>query len=58
MDPAMGRIYKIMTEWNLRDIMQPGADYLLELLKHHAAKSLTKQYLEGVNSGSGDAEFI
>ena len=58
MDRAMGNVYKIMPEWNLRDITEPESDYLLDLLKHRATESLFKQYCEGVNGGQGDAEFI
>jgi hypothetical protein len=57
-DRAMGNVYKIMPEWNLRDITEPESDYLLDLLKHRAAKSLCEQYREGVNGGQGDAAFI
>jgi hypothetical protein len=58
MDRAMDNVYKIMPEWNLRDITEPESDYLLDLLKHRATKSLFNQYCEGVNGGQGDAEFI
>jgi hypothetical protein len=58
MDRAMGNVYKIMPEWNLRDITEPESDYLLDLLQHRATKSLCEQYREGVNGGQGDAAFI
>lgn len=57
-DRAMCNVYKIMPEWNLRDITEPGSDYLLDLLKHRATKSLCEQYREGVNGDQGDAAFI
>jgi hypothetical protein len=58
MDRAMGNVYKIMPEWNLRDITEPESDYLLDLLQHRATKSLCEQYREGVKGGQGDAAFI
>jgi hypothetical protein len=58
MDRAMGNVYKIIPEFNLRDITEPESDYLLDLLKHRATKSLCEQYREGLNGGQGDAEFI
>ncbi|OBT47430.1 hypothetical protein VE00_03258 [Pseudogymnoascus sp. WSF 3629] len=58
MDRAMGNVYKIMPEWNLRDITEPGSDYLLDLLRHRATKSLCEQYCQGINGGLGDASFI
>jgi hypothetical protein len=57
-DRAIGNVYKIMPEFNLRDITEPGSDYLLDLLKHRATKSLYEQYAQGVNGGPGDHSFI
>lgn len=57
-DRAMGDAYKIIPEWNLRDITEPESDYLLDILKHRATKSLCEQYREGVNGDQGDAAFI
>lgn len=34
MDRALGNVYKVMPEFNLRDITEPGSDYLLDLLRH------------------------
>jgi hypothetical protein len=53
----MGNIYKIIPEWNLRDLTQES-DYLLNHLKHRATKSLSDQYREGVNGSPGDHMFI
>ncbi|OOF90355.1 hypothetical protein ASPCADRAFT_179201 [Aspergillus carbonarius ITEM 5010] len=57
-DRALGEVYKIIPEWNIRDITKPNSDYLLDHLKHRATTSLTDQYAEGVNGGPGDAAFI
>jgi hypothetical protein len=57
-DRTMGDVYKIMPEWNLRDITEPESDYLLDHLKDRATKSLFDQYREGVNGGPGDHAFI
>jgi hypothetical protein len=53
-DQSMGNMYKVIPEWNLRDLTQPESDYLLNHLKHHATKSLSDQYREGVNGSPGD----
>ncbi|KAH7129563.1 hypothetical protein B0J13DRAFT_482978 [Dactylonectria estremocensis] len=58
LDASLGNIYKIIPEWNLRDITEPGSDFLLELLKHRATKTLPQQYQTGVNGGPGDYEHI
>ena len=41
-DEIMGNVYKILPELNIRDITEPGSDYLLDLLKHRATKSLSE----------------
>jgi hypothetical protein len=58
MDRALGDAYKIVPDLNLRDITESGSDYLLDVLRHRARKSLYEQYCEGVNGGKGDAGFI
>lgn len=40
LDRSMGNVYKIMPEFNLRDITEPGSNSLLDLLKHRATKTL------------------
>lgn len=57
-DRSMGNVYKVMPEWNLRDITEPESDFLLDYLKHRASKSLFEQYCEGVNGSPGDHGFI
>ena len=57
-DLTLGNVYKIMPEWNLRDVTEPDSDFLLQLLEHRATKSLLEQYSQGVNGGLGDAEVI
>ncbi|KAM0425643.1 hypothetical protein ACHAPT_009175 [Fusarium lateritium] len=58
LDASMGVVYKYIPEWNLRDITEPGSDFLLDLLKHRATTSLLQQYFEGVNGGPGDRGHI
>ncbi|KAH6666603.1 hypothetical protein B0J14DRAFT_195542 [Halenospora varia] len=58
LDRSMGNVYKILPELNLRDISAPGSDYLLDLLKHRATKTLHQQYCEGPHDGPGDHGFI
>jgi hypothetical protein len=57
-DRSMGNVYKIIPEINLRDITDSRSDYLLNLLKHRATKSLIEQYCEGINGAPGDHLFI
>ncbi|GIJ87097.1 hypothetical protein Asppvi_006000 [Aspergillus pseudoviridinutans] len=57
-DQTMGNMYKVIPEWNLRDLTQPESDYLLDHLKHRATKSLSDQYHEGVHGSPGDHAFI
>lgn len=57
-DRSLGDVYKFIPDWNLRDIADPDSNYLLDCLKHRATKSLSKQYIEGVNGGPGDAAII
>lgn len=57
-DPSLGVVCKITPEWNLRDITEPGSDFVLDLLKHRATTSPFEQYCAGVNGGKGDHAFI
>jgi hypothetical protein len=57
-DRSMGNVYKVIPELNLCNIAESGSDYLLDLLKHRATKSLIEQYREGINGGPGDHLFI
>ena len=58
LDRSMGNVYKVMPEWNLRDITEPGSDNLLDILKFRATTSLVDQYCSGLNDGPGDYAFI
>lgn len=42
-----------MPEFNLRDVTAPG-DFLLDMLKHRATKSLGEQFISGFNDRPGD----
>ncbi|KAF4627123.1 hypothetical protein G7Y89_g11031 [Cudoniella acicularis] len=57
-DRSLGNVYKLMLEYNLCDIAEPGSDYLLNLLQHRATKSLSEQYCEGLKDYFGDYPFI
>lgn len=57
MDVSLGSVYKFIPEINLRDI-SASPDFLLDMLKHRAQKSLFEQYRVGVNNGPGDLAFI
>jgi hypothetical protein len=59
-DISLGNVYKIMPEWNLRDVTAPNSDYLLEMLKFRATTSLFEQYRAGPNGDprNGDRAII
>ncbi|PGH30115.1 hypothetical protein GX50_07135 [[Emmonsia] crescens] len=57
-DRSMGNVYKVMPEWNLQDLTEPGSDHLLDLLEHRATTSLCEQYREGPKGALGDGESI
>lgn len=58
-DTSMGNIHKMVPEWNLQDITQPGSDFLLDLLRHRATQPLMYQYATGMKPGElGDLDFI
>ncbi|KAI0123759.1 hypothetical protein BJ170DRAFT_703838 [Xylariales sp. AK1849] len=52
-DTSLGNVYKFTPEYNLQDITAPG-EFLLDMLKHRATKSLEEQYISGFNSRPGD----
>lgn len=43
-DRSIDEVYKMLPEWNLRDIADPVSDHLLDLLKHRATATLFEQY--------------
>ncbi|KAG5814275.1 hypothetical protein H9Q74_002897 [Fusarium xylarioides] len=57
-DVSLGNVYKFIPEWNLADITAPNSDFLLDILKHRATKSLFEQYAEGVSGTLGDRHLI
>ena len=57
-DASLGNAYKILPEWNLHDLTEPGSNYLLDLLEHRATKTLHDQYLTGLHGRGGDAQVI
>lgn len=56
-DKSLGDIFKFVPDLNLRDITEPGSDFL-GLLKYRATKSLFEQYCYGTNGGPGEHGFI
>lgn len=59
-DVSLGNVYKIIPEWNLRDVTGPNSDFLLEMLKFRATTSLFQQYRAGPNGDphQGDRAII
>lgn len=57
-DVSLGNVYKFIPEWNLADITEPSSDFLLDILKHRATKTLFEQYAEGVSGTLGDRHLI
>lgn len=57
-DLSLGNVYKMLPEWNLRDITAPESDFFLQMLHHRATTSLLDQYHAGFNGRPGDYEFI
>ncbi|PSR90863.1 ipa protein [Coniella lustricola] len=58
LDTSLGNVYKFAPELNLRDITSEP-EFLLQLLKRRATKSLLEQYYDGREDGTrGDASFI
>ncbi|GJC89494.1 hypothetical protein ColLi_12332 [Colletotrichum liriopes] len=57
-DHALGNVYKLIPEWNLRDLTEPGSDHFLNLLRHRSLKDPYEQYHSGPKDGPGDLEFI
>lgn len=58
-DRSLGSMYSIcfvVSEWNIRDITEEGSDFMIEMLKHRATKTLSEQVLNGVNGGPGGKE--
>lgn len=51
-------VYKVIPEWNLRNLADSESDFLLELLNYRATASLCEQYERGIGGGPGDAEII
>ncbi|PSN64315.1 ipa protein [Corynespora cassiicola Philippines] len=58
LDTSLGNVYKLIPEWNLRDIASPSSNLFLQILEHRASTSLPSQYRSGVNGGIGDHEHI
>ncbi|KAK6063532.1 hypothetical protein SCUP515_12366 [Seiridium cupressi] len=56
-DISLGNVYKFTPEYNLRDVTAPG-EFLLDMLKHRATRSLQEQYISGFNDRPGDHEHI
>ncbi|RBQ79664.1 hypothetical protein FVER14953_12694 [Fusarium verticillioides] len=55
---ADGVVLKHSSDWNLADITAPNSDFLFDILKHRATKTLFEQYAEGVSGTLGDRHLI
>ena len=58
LDRSLGNVYKVMPEWNLRDLTRTSPSFLLDMIKHRATSGLHIQYNVGVNGGPGDHAHI
>ncbi|KAK4213483.1 ipa protein [Rhypophila decipiens] len=57
-DPSLGNVCKMTPEWNLRELTEPGSDFLLDLLEFRATKDLYGQYNEPFKGRPCDHDFI
>ncbi|KAB5535289.1 hypothetical protein GE09DRAFT_1250423 [Coniochaeta sp. 2T2.1] len=53
-----GFVCLITPEWNLEDIAHGGPEYMLNILRHRATKSLTEQLWEGANGQRGGEQAL
>ncbi|KAK2037282.1 hypothetical protein LZ31DRAFT_612436 [Colletotrichum somersetense] len=56
-DVSLGDIYKIVPDWNLRDLTEKP-EHLLTMLEHRTKSTLMEQYRTGPNGGQGDHAII
>ncbi|KAK1993732.1 hypothetical protein LX36DRAFT_242556 [Colletotrichum falcatum] len=56
-DVSLGDVYKIVPDWNLRDLTEKP-EHLLSMLEHRAKSTLMDQYRTGPNGGQGDYAVI
>ncbi|KAK2055508.1 hypothetical protein LY76DRAFT_187200 [Colletotrichum caudatum] len=56
-DVSLGNVYKIVPDWNLRDLTEKP-EHLLAMLQHRAKSTLMEQYHTGPNGGQGDHAII
>ncbi|KAK1729260.1 uncharacterized protein BDZ83DRAFT_568884 [Colletotrichum acutatum] len=56
-DTTLGDTYKIIPEWNLRDLTE-RPEHFLSMLEHRIEKTPMEQYCYGLNGGKGDADII
>ncbi|KAH5300068.1 hypothetical protein HBI24_111710 [Parastagonospora nodorum] len=57
-DTSLENVYKFIPEWNIRDIVSPSSDFLLDMLKFRATVPLQTQYTSGFNGRPGDHAHI
>ena len=46
-DESMQNVCKLIPEWNLKDVVESGPDFLLKLLEFRATTSILEQYRDG-----------
>ncbi|EFQ29397.1 hypothetical protein CGRA01v4_05158 [Colletotrichum graminicola] len=56
-DVSLGNVYKMLPDWNLRDLTEKP-EHLLSMLEHRAKSTLVEQYWTGPNGGQGDYAII
>ncbi|KAK2006700.1 hypothetical protein LZ32DRAFT_668680 [Colletotrichum eremochloae] len=56
-DVSLGNVYKIVPDWNFRDLTEKP-EHLLSLLEHRTKSTLMDQYRIGLDSGQGDHAII
>lgn len=57
-DTSLGRVCRLIPEWDLRDLTPPSSDVLLDILKHRATTPFVEQYINGVDGAPGDHKHM
>ncbi|KAH7029015.1 ipa protein [Microdochium trichocladiopsis] len=57
-DSSLGNVHKFIPEWNTQEVAAAESDFLLDMLRYRATKTLEDQYHAGFNGRPGDYELI
>ncbi|PYH90739.1 hypothetical protein BO71DRAFT_333764 [Aspergillus ellipticus CBS 707.79] len=57
-DKSLGNSWRLVPEWNLKDLAESGSDFVLDMISHRATTSLPEQFIQGVDGGPGDGEVV